>query len=258
MTALLYFLRRRNGRGKVAEAALAGINAILSRIALQKLDLTKRIVKELLPLMKSMWSEQVLRDEILITLSYTEAHISAMVADAEDTRTSIDLEAVVETMYADYRTRNDSTLHQQFLEEDHLSFRHLGTADADVHPLNTQVFSMEIEHVKSEGLWATVQAIARFSSMLDKRRQKTVQDREVDGESVPKRARIEYMFDEYFRHLAESRSSARRAALQVIAFSIQEGPVDEYKLQPLIDKLASCMSEDNSAHSVWAMIALTA
>lgn len=256
MTALLYFLKRRNGRGKVAEAALAGINAVLSRTALQKLDLTKRIIKELLPLMKPMWSEQALRDEILITLSYTEAHISALVADVEDPTTNVDLETLIEVMYADYRSRNDSTLHQQYLEEDHLCFRYLGTVDADIHPLNTQVFCLETDHVKSEGLWVTVQVIARFSSLLDKRKRKKTQHREVEGESVSKRARIDFLFDEYSRHLGESRSNARRAALHVIAFSIQEESVDETKLLLLIDKLASCMSDETAAHSVWAMIAL--
>lgn len=257
MTALLYFLKRRSGRGSVAAAALAGINAILARTALQMLDLSKRIIRELLPLMKVMWSEQVLRDEILITLTYTEAHISGLVADVEDTATCADLEAVLETMYADYRTRKETTMHQ-YLEEDHLCFRHLGAADADTHPLNTLVFSMETEHLKSEGLWATVYAISRFSSMLDKRRRKSAHDREADGESVSKRARVDLLFDEYTRHLAEPRSNAKRAALQVVAFSVQQGLIDEDKLQTLMDRLTLCMSDENAAHSVWAMISLAA
>ncbi|KZM20995.1 ATP binding [Ascochyta rabiei] len=257
LTALLHFLSRRTGRGSVAAAALAGINAILARIALQSLDLSKRIIKGLLPLIKPMWSEHILRDEILITLTYTEAHISSLVADLEDTTTCLDLEAVLEAMYADYRTRKETTAHQ-YLEEDHLCFRHLGASGADTHPLHTLVFSMETEHAKSEGLWATVYAIARFSSMLDKRKRKTASEREVGGESVFKRARIDLLFDEYTRHIAEPRSNAKRAALQVVAFSVQEGPVDEDKLQSLLEKLTSCMADENVAHSVWAMIGLAA
>ncbi|KAJ4338616.1 Serine/threonine-protein kinase tel1 [Ascochyta clinopodiicola] len=257
LTALLHFLSRRTGRGSVAAAALAGINAILSRTALQSLDLSKRIVKGLLPLIKPMWSENILRDEILITLTYTEAHISSLVADLEDTTTHLDLEAVLEAMYADYRTRKETTAHQ-YLEEDHLCFRHLGASDADTHPLHTLAFSMDTEHAKSEGLWATVYTIARFSSMIDKRRRKTASERELGGESVSKRARIDLLFDEYMRHIAEPRSNAKRAALQVVAFSVQEGPVDEDKLQSLLEKLTSCMADENVAHSVWAMISLAA
>ena len=257
MTALLHFLRRRTGRGSVAAAALAGINAILARAALQYLDLSKRIIKELLPLMKPMWSEQVLRDEMLITLTYTEAHISSLVADTEDVTTHLQLEAVLETMYADYRTRKETTAHQ-YLEEDHLCFRHLGTADADIHPLNTPVFSMETERLKSESLWATVYAIARFSSVLDRRKQKIAQAREIDDESASKRARVDLLFDEYTRHIAEPRSNAKRAALQVIAFLVQECPVNREKLQSLLEKLTSCISDENVAHSVWAMIGLAA
>lgn len=257
MTALLYFLKRRNGRGSVATAALAGINAIIARTALQKLDLSKRMIKELLPLMKVMWSEQILRDEILITLAYTEAHLSSLVTDLEDATTCADLEAVLETMYADYRTRKETTM-QQYLEEDCLCYRHLGATDPDTHPLNTLVFSLETDHLKSEGLWATVHSIARFSSMLDKRKRLIAHNREADGESVSKRARIDLSFDEYSRHLAEPRSNAKRAALQVIAFSVQEGPVGKDTFQVLTDRLTSCMSDENTTHAVWAMVALTA
>ncbi|KAH6641960.1 hypothetical protein C7974DRAFT_420324 [Boeremia exigua] len=256
LTALSYFLKRRTGRGKVATAALAGINAILTRTALQKLDLSKRIIKELLPSMKIMWSEPALRDEMLITLTYTEPHLSSLVADLDDTTTCLDLEAVLDTMYADYRTRKE-TMHQ-YLEEDHLCFRYPSATNAGSHPLSTPAFSMETEHLKSEGLWATVCTIARFSLMLDRRKRKVAHNREADGESVPKRARINLLFDEYTRHLAEPRSNARRAALQVIAFSVQEGPVDKDTLQSLIDRLTLCMADENATHSTWAMIALTA
>jgi ataxia telangiectasia mutated family protein len=257
MTALLYFLKRRSGRGSVAAAAMAGINAVLARTALQMLDLSKRIIKELLPLMNIMWTEQQLRDEVLIALIYTEAHISSLVANVDDTTTCFDLETLLDTMYTDYRTRKETTMHQ-YLEEDHLCFRHTGAADSGTHPLNTQAFSMEAGHVKSEGLWITVHAIACFSSMLDKRKRKAAHAREDHGESLSKRARIDLLFDEHTRHISEPRSNAKRAALQVIAFSVQEGPVDEHKLQTLMDKLLACMSEENATHSIWAMIALAA
>lgn len=255
MTALLYFLKRRSGRGSVAAAAMAGINAVLARTALQMLDLSKRIIKELLPLMNIMWTEQQLRDEVLIALTYTEAHISSLAADVEDTTACVDLETLLETMYADYRTRKETTMHQ-FLEEDHLCFRSMAAAAATTHPLNTLAFSLETEHVKSEGLWSTVHTIARYSSMLDQRKRNAAHDREDHGESHPKRARMEFLFDEYTRHISEPRSNAKRAALQVIAFSIQEGRVDEDKLHLLIAKLLACMSDENATHSVWAMIAL--
>lgn len=257
MTALLYFLKRRSGRGSVAVAAMAGINAVLARTALQMLDLSKRIVKELLPLMTVMWTEHQLRDEVLIALTYTEAHISSLVANVDDTNTCVDLEALLETMYADYRTRKETTMHQ-FLDEDHICFRYIGEAVANTHPFKTPAFSLGTEHVKSESLWTTVHAIALYSSMLDKRRHNVAQNREHDGESISKRARVDLLFDEHTRHISGPRSNAKRAALQVIAFSVQQGPVAEDKLQVLIDKLLACTSEESATHSIWAMIALAA
>ncbi len=255
LTSLLQFLQRRTGRSNVAAAALAAINSILARTMLQSLELTKRVVRELLPLMKSMWSELILREEILMTLMYTESHISSLLADPEDESTHFDLEALVETIYNDYRRRQETTAHQ-YLEEDHLCFRHLGKAEQDTHPLNTCAFSMETEHQRYENLWATVSTIARFSFMLDERRQSLPHDRSDAEEGSNKRLHISQLFPEYLRHVLEPRSNAKRAALQVVAFMVQEGPVSEEDLQLMLEKLTSCISNENPVHSVWAMIGL--
>jgi ataxia telangiectasia mutated family protein len=248
-------LQQRTGRGSVAVAALAAINSVLARITLQSLELTKRTVQELLPLMRSMWSEAILRDEIMINLMYTEAHIASLLADPHNETTSPDLEALVETMYSDYRRRQETTAHQ-YLEEDHLCFRHLGYAGKDTHPLHTCAFSMETEHQRYEGLWSTVSTIARFSFMLDERRQTIVHARRNGKESVSKRLRVAQLFPEYLRHVFEPRSNAKRAALQVVAFMVQEGPFNQEELQSMLEKLTLCISDENPVHSVWAMIGL--
>jgi ataxia telangiectasia mutated family protein len=255
LATLLHFLRRRSGRSSGAAAALAAINSILTRITFQSLELTKHTVQELLPLMKSMWSEVALRDEIIITLIYTEAHISSLIADSDNDTVRFDLEAFVEVVYGEYRKRQDTTAHQ-YLEEDHLCFRHLGTIAKDTHPLYTCSFSMETERVRFEGLWGTVSTIARFSHMLDQQRRVSTRNHSDGEESVTKRLRVTQMFQEYLRHVLEPRSNAKRAALQVVAFMVQEGPVDEEVLQSMIEKLTPCISDENPAHSAWAMIGL--
>ncbi|KAL6709090.1 Serine/threonine-protein kinase tel1 [Coniothyrium glycines] len=255
LMALLQFLQRRTGRASVTAATLAAINSVLARTALQFLDLTKRLLHELLPLMRFMWSELILRDEVMITLMYTEAHIASMLADPDDETTSPDLEALVDTIYEDYRRRQETTTHQ-YLEEDHLCFGHLGRAIKDAHPLSTYAFSMETEHQRYEGLWSTVYTIAHFSFMLDTRRQNTIQDRSDADQGVHKRLRINQLFPEYLRHVLEPRSNAKRAALQVVAFMAQEGPLDEDDIQSMLERLTSCITDENSAHAVWALIAL--
>jgi ataxia telangiectasia mutated family protein len=255
LAALLHYLRRRSGRSSVAVAALAAINSILTRITFQSLELTKHTVQELLPMMKTMWSEIALRDEIIITLMYTEAHISSLVADCENDTVRFGLEALIEVIYGEYRKRQDTTAHQ-FLEEDHLCFRHLGITAKDTHPLHTCAFSMETEHVRFEGLWGIVSTIARFSHMLDQQRRVSTRNHSDGEEGVTKRLRVTQMFQEYLRHVLEPRSNAKRAALQVVAFMVQEGPLEREDLQSMIEKLISCISDENPAHSVWAMIGL--
>ncbi|CAN9289399.1 unnamed protein product [Alternaria alternata] len=256
LQVLLQFLQQRTGRGSVGVAALAAVNAILARTSLQSLELTKRTVRELIPLLKVMWPEATLRDEIMISLVYSETHVASLLTDPDDETISSNLEGLVETMYNDYRRRQETTAHQ-YLEEDHLCFRNLGPAQNDTHPLTTCAFSMETEHQRYEGLWSTVATIARFSFMLDERRRYTLQDRSDGEETFSKRMRITQLFPEYLRHVSEPRSNAKRAALQVVAFMVQEGPFDEEELQPMLEKLTSCISDEHPAHSVWAMIGLT-
>lgn len=254
--ALLQFLHRRNGRNSAATAgALAAINSVFTHTTLQSLELTKRTVQELLPLMKYMWSEPMLRDEIIITLTYSETHIASLLVDPENETIALDLEALVEVLYNDYRKRQDSTAHQ-YLEEDNLCFRHIGQPGKDIHPLNTFVFSLKTEHPRLEGLWATVSAIARFSFMLDQRRRKLAYHHSDAEESINKRVRVTDLFHEYLRHVLEPRSNAKRAALQVVAFMVQEGSVDEEVLHSMLERLTSYISDENSAHSIWAMMCL--
>lgn len=255
LAVLQQYLQQRTGRDSAAVAALAAINSVIARISTQSLELTKRTVQDLLPLMKSMWSETMLRQEIMIFLIYTETHISALLTDIDNEEFSLELEALVATIYGDYRRRQETTP-LQFLEEDYICFRHLGPAEKDTHPLNTCAFSMEIGNQTYEMLWAIVSTVARFSFLLDRRRRQMSHERSSLGQSMSKRLCVTSMFPEYLRHVFEPRSNAKRAALQVIAFMVQEGPIDEDDLQTMLEKLTTCITDENPVHSVWAMIGL--
>lgn len=255
LAILIQLLQRKVTR--VYLVALAAVNCILARIALHSTQLTKRTIRELLPLMKSLWSDLTLRDEILIALMHTEGHLSSILSDKHEDTASFDLEILTETMYGDYRRRQE-TISLQYLEDDHLCFRNIGTPRGDTHPLNTYAFSLESEQFRCEGLWATVSAIARFSFMLDNRKRNTSHEREDGEENLIKRLRITHHFQEYLRHVSEPRSNAKRAALQVIAFMVQVAPLDVEDLQPTLEKLTSYIADENPVHSAWAMVGLAA
>lgn len=255
LAILIQVLQRKSGRAH--PVALSAINSVLARIALHSIQLTKRTVLELLPLMKPMWSDPLLRDEILITLMHTDTHLSSILADKHAEAASLDVETLVETMYSEYRRRQETTV-LHFLEDDHLCFRHIGKPGNDTHPLNTYAFSMETEHLRYESLWGTVSAIAHLSFMLDNRKRMIARDREDGEEFIIKRLRITHHFQEYLRHVSEPRSNAKRAALQIVALMVQEGPLDHEDLQSILERLTAHISDENPVHSSWAMIALTA
>ncbi|PSN65950.1 hypothetical protein BS50DRAFT_677267 [Corynespora cassiicola Philippines] len=252
---LLKFLQHRSGRGSAA--ALSAINALLSRLAFHSIDLTRRILTDFLPLAKTLWSDHTLRDELIIAFMLTETHIATMVADKTDDQIGVTLEALVDVMYGEYRRRQEFGSNQ-FLEEDSLCFRHTDEVYDDTHPLSTFAFSLETAQQRSEGHWATVLLIARFSSMLDERNNATAHDRPDGEESFTKRLRVTYHFKDYLRHVSEPRSNARRAALQVIAFMVQDASLSEEDIQTTLEKLTALISDENPVHSSWAMIALAA
>jgi ataxia telangiectasia mutated family protein len=255
LSTLVECLRRRIGRGY--PAALAAINSVIARTKLHSVELTKRTIKDILPMVKSYWSNAVLRDELLIILMQTESHICSILSSKNEETAFFDLETVVETLYGDYRRRQETAAFQ-YLEDDHISFRNIGKAASDSHPLNTYAFSLGLVDRRCEGLWETTSLIARFSFMLDSRKRMNAQTRE-EGDDMPlKKLRITHHFQEYLRHVSEPRSNAKRAALQVVAFMIQEGPLSEDDLQDVLEKLTPFIADENSVHATWAMIGLTA
>ncbi|KAF1996760.1 hypothetical protein P154DRAFT_622966 [Amniculicola lignicola CBS 123094] len=255
LATLVLFLQRKIGRGHAV--ALAAVNHVVARLSLHSIELTKRTVCDLLPLMKTLWSDVALRDEILVLLTQTEPHLASILADPHEDAASLDIEILIETIYAEYRRRQENAA-LQFLEHDHLCFRYLGRAHAEIHPLHTAAFSLEAEQMRSEGLWSTVALTAHFSFLLDKRKRSLPQDREDAEEALIKRLRITHLFHEYLRHLAEPKSNAKIAALQVTAFMVQQGPMDEEDLQITLEKLIPYIADQKAVHSTWALLAITA
>lgn len=255
LEALISFLRKRLGRGNAA--ALGAVNAILPRIILSRSQLSEQVIRDLLPLLRTMWSDLLLRDEILITLTYTESHLQKLLTLESENDIGADLEAMVEMLYTDYRRRQETTA-QQFLEENHLCFRDASGIVTNGHPEATAAFSSNIESAREESLWVTVATIARFSAMLDDRRRKSIHRRGPDDRVVSKKARVTYHYDEYLRDTLEPRSNAKRSAMQILAFMVQEVPLDEGQIQALLEKLTAYIADENPVHSSWAMIALAA
>lgn len=255
LDALTAFLQKKTGRG--GPAALAAINAILPRVLVSKSQLSEQVIRNLVPLLRSLWSSSTMRDEVIITLTYIEAHLRHLVYTDSDDALSLDAEALVEALYSDYRRRQETTAHQ-FLEDDYLCFRKAGGVAAHPHPLSMHTFSMDTQNARYESLWSTVAYIAKLSAMLDGRKHKLAHGTERHDESAPKRHRVTHHLDEYLRHVSESRSNARRSALQVLAFMVQEIPLDEDQILAILEKLTVIISTENPVHSSWAMITLAA
>ena len=96
LAILLQFLQRKTTRGH--PAALGAVNAILSRISFQDIQLTKRTTQDLIPLFRTLWVDAPLREEILISLIHTEPHLTSLIADKHMEQTATDLEELVEVM----------------------------------------------------------------------------------------------------------------------------------------------------------------
>ncbi|OCK80454.1 hypothetical protein K432DRAFT_425753 [Lepidopterella palustris CBS 459.81] len=237
------------------KVALTTINYVLMRTALDSTQFTQEAVQDLLPLIKNLWRIEILRDEIMIMLIHTEAHLSNLLKNGKEDDFRHHVEAFVETVHADYVGRSD-TKPLQFLEDDHLCFRFSGKSVDESHPLSTPAFSLE--NSRFEVHWMTVSIISHISFMLDARTRVTSHNRENVDAAVNKRRRVSSYLHEYLRESSHKGSKTKFAVLQVIAFMVQEGPLDEEDIQSTLERLTPWISDEDTRVSAWAMMSLTA
>ncbi|KAF2138836.1 uncharacterized protein K452DRAFT_320941 [Aplosporella prunicola CBS 121167] len=239
--------------------AFTAINHIISRISLDFGAVAQQAIKSLIPIIRNSWSSRLslLKEELLITLIHSKAHIASMLHmvadDADELR--FDLESLLDTMQAEYGKRPD----REQLQVDDLRLRFRVDCPFEQSPFHMALCRLRPGNTKSEHPWILVHLISYFSVLLDSTRAPAVADNSFlqDGEETPsKKQRTMQYLQDYLRQLMNPHSTSKVCASQIVTFMVHQTPLDVESLEFALDKLTTQVSDGNAAVSNWAMLAI--
>ncbi|KAH7063591.1 hypothetical protein B0J12DRAFT_643289 [Macrophomina phaseolina] len=235
--------------------ALVTVNVVLSRTYLDSTSCAQGAIRNLIPVMRTFWSTKLasLRDEMLITLIFSRAHIRCMLhekdADNEDLR--IGLENLIEAMHTEYVKR---------IERDQLQIEDLRLRCSKEYPYEDTPFSLPVFRLKpgnfrSEHSWVLLYFVTDLACALESSRPTVWDSFEPGNTEAPskKRRRSDYLQD-HLRQLSSPQPSTRLSSLHVIAFMVQQVRLTAEEVRFVLEKLISKLSDGNSAISNWAML----
>jgi ataxia telangiectasia mutated family protein len=234
--------------------AFASINIILARISDYCIDVTRKTILDLYPVIKELWPAKTssLKDEMLMTLILTKTHVPALLEHPGRANFKEDLEKLLETLQGDYAKR----LERDQLQVDDIEMLWQSPSNKDL--LATPAFRLRRGNISAESHWTTIYMMSLYSHLLDnsKRNSETMLQRDFDDEPV-KRVRTSYIFQDHLRQATMGSAPAQICSLQILSFLPLFSPFTEEQLSQYIESLSTIVTEPNGGVSTWAMLALS-
>ncbi|KAF2425727.1 ataxia telangiectasia mutated [Tothia fuscella] len=252
LEALIYYLKRSDVIRPAHAEAFAAINAVLARVAVCSIDLTRKTMLELYPVIKALWGNKYPRtkDEMLMTLVLTKAHVSALLHCERPLQFEEDLENLVEVLQSDYTKR---------LDRDQLQLEDIDiTWQSHKETLHGSSFSLRRGNIAAEGNWSVVHLIGFYSHLLDDSKKSLEPLSEQNGiEGHSKKPRMSFLYQDHLRRASVGPSSSQVCALQALAFLSQFGRLSEDQIEDFIDRLSQIITNTHGRVSSWALLTLT-
>ncbi|CAD0105917.1 unnamed protein product, partial [Aureobasidium uvarum] len=258
LNAMAQFLHNSPHTAKPQIDALVVINTVLLQLRTEDIKLTKEFTRDALAVSKALWNSKLsaLKDEILSMLVLLHPFVEVLSQFGEDELLLTEISNLVETIRGEYTRR---PIKDQ-LQLSQLSLKL--NLEQPPSGLGGLIFGLQDGHVINENAlsaehnWTLLKLLARFSvcgHLPDQRRL----GRSIASDAGPqKRQRVAHWSDELFRMLADFSIPNKLCSLQILCFVVQSTPVEEDVLARLIEKLATCIVDDNSSVTSWAYLAL--
>ncbi|KAI4726248.1 hypothetical protein E4T49_06024 [Aureobasidium sp. EXF-10728] len=258
LNTMAHFLHNSPHTAKPQIDALAVINAVLLQIRTEDIKLTKDFTRDALAVSKALWNSKLsaLKDEILSMLVLLHPFVEVLLQDGEDELLLTEISNLVETIRGEYTRRpikDQLQLSQLSLK---LNLKRLPNG------LRGRIFGLQDGHLVSENAlsaehnWTLLKLLAHFTVWSHPSDQRRL-GRSVSPDAAPqKRQRVAHWSDELFRMLSDFSSSNKLCSLQIVCFTAQSAPIEEDVLARFIEKLATCIIDDNSSVASWAYLAL--
>ena len=254
LTNLCDFLASSSGTGHNEQVALESINSIITYIMTDDVSLILQTLRGLLPNFRRFWEvkSSPLKDHMLVSLLYGEVFFSRLVSSDETGNCEADLNRLLQGFRQEYCKRP---------EREQLQLEELDLPDhpfSSERPLSIKAFEIRSAAVKAEQPWAILYISASIILVLsadDNVRGKSTENDKL--ENPLKRRKLNKPIDEIVDLTKSLDMQERLFALQVLTFVFDRIVIDIDNLQPYLETLLLCLSDDNATIAAWSLLVLT-
>lgn len=247
--SIIGFLNSSASGGILHQLAFSCVNNTLSRIIKENSKLAQKVVLEVLPTIRRLWSTKnlLLRDEMLITLLLSKDIIESLPKTNHSHDVYSSLSNLVEVLSAEYSRRNE----RDVLQLDEIVF------DTDHTPkvMSLDNFRVRAEHTRGTFNWAAINVLAFTTITIDHFPKMAEEDGTNDAPS--KRRKLASGIDEVFRHSLSGFSMVKVRALQTVPFLLYHWPDLADRLLHFIVQFTNQILDEDTAIASWTMIALS-
>ena len=255
---LLGFFRAQASYTRAHQHAFSSLNFVLNVITTNDIALVSRICDEVVPAVSRIWDTKMpaLRDEMIIFLIHTRAHIRARIKTPKGRYLRTSVENLFDSLCNEYIIRSD----RELLQLDDMVFPSLGRkyCSEDLLSLRTIALRPNPQNFRAEQAWMIPSLIAALVEMLDMSGfvDKRARQNGRGDESEPKRQRMYDRADEIMRFARSTNNPRKLLALQVVPFLVEIHGVNEKEFQSIIQDLYEASSDDNPAIASWALVSV--
>jgi len=245
--------------GELQKVAFSTFNIVLQRIQADDVALSKRLVRNFIPLVSHWWQPRALsrdamlnsvRDEMLKTIYGTHLYVECLLRESADESFFQDIEDLLDSLWADYSRRDDRAR----LQLDDVTFSSIRLPDD--HP-STDSFSLRPYNQAGEQNWVLLENIAILEAAYSRHSQREHsqhQQHARDGQPR-KRRRVAGSSNRIHQKLKSLDPAVRLSALQLLPFLVKEKEPSLEDVAEAMADLSKSVTAKQATVASWAMIA---
>ncbi|KAL2017023.1 hypothetical protein VTK56DRAFT_2667 [Thermocarpiscus australiensis] len=243
--------------GELQKVAFSTFNIIFRHIQADDVSLSKRLVRDLIPLLSHWWQPRALsrdamlnsiRDEMLKTIYGTRLYLESLLRETADESFFQDVEELLDALWSDYSRREERAR----LQLDDITFT--GMRLPPDHP-HTAVFSLRPYNQAGEQNWALMENIAILEAAYSRYCQREHSQEHPDDGQPRKRRRMAGSPNRIHQKIQSLDPAVRLSALQLIPFLAKQKQPSLEDIVESITDLSKCVTAKEGTVASWAMLA---
>ncbi|KAA8892921.1 hypothetical protein FN846DRAFT_923968 [Sphaerosporella brunnea] len=254
---LLGFLRSQSTYTRAHQHVFVSLNYVLNVATTNDLKIVSRVSEEIISIVSRLWDTKSpgFKDEMIISLMHCQPYIRATIRASTGHALRMDVETLFETLCNEYISRSD----REMLQLEDLSFPISTEQPPTAAPLSLRAISLRpnTQYSRSEQAWMIPYLLALLVEMLDLSgdlNKRSPEDSHPAG--TRKRQRMYDRASEMMRFARSNMTPRKLLALQVMSFLADLKGVNEDDFPSIMQDLQEICSDDNSAITGWALVAM--